>query len=285
VKNAFTVRRLAPGSYLVNDQFEVIRGREGMIGTNGVLWYWRERGTFNNHYADTLKAALHDLQAHLDATARKSAVAAELGRLGGAATSTAKAAAARANGAKGGRPRKSALCVCGHARNRHPELGPCMAYAHSARECECDQFQATAVKSAAPDADGLGLQQQPTLTACGPTCVAMIVGVPVAEVLDRLPATRNARRAITRAGVDNTNLAEVLRLLRPYGFTLGRRLSLAQTLPPVALLRLRLKHHRNWHWAVWKDGQVFDPATGTRRSTLVFAEYHDVTHYEVEVTR
>jgi hypothetical protein len=305
MKNAFTVRRLSPGHYLVNDQFEVNRGHDGSLYSrrSDIHWYWRVRDTFQNSQPfGTLAEALHDLQAHLDATARKSAVAAELGRLGGAATSTAKAAAARTNGAKGGRPRKAttsddrSLGTYGRGtrlstaytlgRDGKPCPKFCAEPTSNARQAwkrGHDEFVAAQKK--VPQADGGGLQQQPTRTSCGPTCVAMIVGVPVADVLDSLPAARHGHRAISRADSHNTNLAELLRLLKPYGVTLGRRLSLAQTLPPVALLRLRSKHRRNWHWAVWKDGQVFDPATGTRRSTLVFAEYHDVTHYEVEVTR
>lgn len=37
------VVRLAPGSYLVGNRYEVNRTREGAVHTSGVAWYWRDR--------------------------------------------------------------------------------------------------------------------------------------------------------------------------------------------------------------------------------------------------
>jgi hypothetical protein len=71
---------------------------------------------------------------------KKNPNAVALGRRGGKSVSTRKADASRENGKKGGRPPMDQLCACGHKRNTHPGGGPCMAYAASPRECQCNQF-------------------------------------------------------------------------------------------------------------------------------------------------
>ncbi len=106
------------------------------------------------------------------------------------------------------------------------------------------------------------LQEQPTKTSCGPTCVAMLAGVPVADVLRKVKAVRSqARRKKTNHG---TNVAEIIRLLQPYGMTLGRRLRGERT-PRTGqfLLRIEKRAGRRWHWAVLSDGWVYDPIMDT----------------------
>lgn len=118
------------------------------------------------------------------------------------------------------------------------------------------------------------LQRQPTRTSCGPTCVAMLVGVPVMEILAQLPGVRKIPRKR-----HSTGMAELIRLLQPYGLTLGRRMRFT-SLPLSGTVLLRIgKPGCNWHWAIWHDGTVYSPS---QTAPYPFSAFSDVSWYAVE---
>lgn len=123
------------------------------------------------------------------------------------------------------------------------------------------------------------LQQQPTKTSCGPTCVAMLARVPVSEVLAQVKLVRTAKRA--RKRTHNTNVGELARLLKAWGLVMGRRITKEPT--PVtgrAVLRIERSKGANWHWAVLVDGTIYDPA---RPAPIPRAdEWRKLSWYEVE---
>lgn len=123
------------------------------------------------------------------------------------------------------------------------------------------------------------LQQQPTKTSCGPTCVAMLAGVPVSEVLAQVKLARRGKRQ--RKRTHSTNVGEVVRLLNAWNLVLGRRITKEPT--PVsgrAILRIDKSKGRNWHWAVLVDGVIYDPV----RSAPIprSAELRNLSWYQVE---
>lgn len=123
------------------------------------------------------------------------------------------------------------------------------------------------------------LQQQPSRTSCGPTCVAMLAGVPVSEVLARLRSVRKPARQHKRT--HSTNTGELARLLAVYGFSLGRRIR-SEAAPESGrfILRIgRVSGRGRWHWAVLADGEVLDPG---RFDVGVVGDYDRVSFYEVE---
>lgn len=121
------------------------------------------------------------------------------------------------------------------------------------------------------------LQQQPTRTSCGPTSVAMILGVPVQDVLTEVA---RVRRRKVRSGNHRTNLGELSRLLAAHGFEVGRRIRHEE--PPSAgtfLLRIDHERGRGWHWSVYHNGVVFDPC---RFDTGELGDYRTpISWYEV----
>lgn len=119
------------------------------------------------------------------------------------------------------------------------------------------------------------VQTQPTHTSCGPTVVAMIVGVPVETVLAALPAVR--KRSKRSHG---TNYGELLRLLAPYGYRLGRRLHDLLPETGMAILRVAKPRSGNWHWLLLADGVVYDSAEGATIPLDSFSRDH-VSWYEV----
>lgn len=107
----------------------------------------------------------------------------------------------------------------------------------------------------------------------------MLAGVPVATILATLPTVRKPARA--RKRTHQTNMGELIRLMKPYGLSLGRR---QRTPPPQAgmvLLRIQADRGRNWHWAVLSNGTVYDPADLTARTIAAYPAAQ-LSWYEVE---
>lgn len=106
----------------------------------------------------------------------------------------------------------------------------------------------------------------------------MLAGVPVQAVLARLRSVRQGARVGKRT--HGTNVGELLRLLRPHGLTLGRRMR-HDPLPSPGLVVLRIERGpgRNWHWAVCQDGWVYDPS---ERETYPFTALTQFSWYAVE---
>lgn len=128
-------------------------------------------------------------------------------------------------------------------------------------------------------------QVQPTTMSCGPTCVAMLAGVPVATVLADLPHVRwTARRLQLRTGA--TNVGELRRLLRPHGWRLGRRTPHLPAAGATAILRLPNGTRTGWHWVLWHNGLVHDPSRGGPVAVIAIQGWlgwmHGVSHYPLQ---
>lgn len=104
-------------------------------------------------------------------------------------------------------------------------------------------------------------QQQPSKLSCGQTCVAMILGVPVAEIIKELSDERA------------TTADELLRVLRPRHWyarsTAGSR-ALVRGAPTVAsgVALCRVKwgidpKDKRAHWVLWTGAKFLDPLSTT----------------------
>jgi hypothetical protein len=114
----------------------------------------------------------------------------------------------------------------------------------------------------------LTLQRQPTRTSCGPTTVAMLADVPVADVLALQPAVRlTATRRRLRC--HRTNVGELARLLDAYGLRLGPRA--AFTTSRLQVIRVDRAVGRGWHWAAADGTWVYDSCLD---EPVFIAEYH-----------
>lgn len=123
---------------------------------------------------------------------------------------------------------------------------------------------------------------QPTKTSCGPTCVAILAGVPVDDVLALLPDTRLGAR--TRRKDHRANVGEMARLLRRYRMTIDRRLPGWPPLFATALLRVQHPKGTNWHWVITAGQHVYDPAAGGQEERSAFvarATGRPVSFYEI----
>lgn len=113
-------------------------------------------------------------------------------------------------------------------------------------------------------------QAQPTDRSCGQTCVAMILGLRAAEVVelvgDRATWPRDLATYLAARGC-----AVGERLVRLYG-----------AVPPVPLAILRVvweeRGRRVGHWVVWCEGRVLDPSD-QRVRTFDCLRYGRVTSY------
>lgn len=127
-------------------------------------------------------------------------------------------------------------------------------------------------------------QKQPSRRSCGPTSVAILAGVPVADVLAMLPSVREGRRAGKRT--HGTNVGELRRLLARHGWTMGPR---RQGRPPAHLVAIVRVVHRpgvnsSWHWTAARGGIVYDPAyTGPMEAPRYFSpiDRARVSHYVI----
>jgi hypothetical protein len=135
---------------------------------------------------------------------------------------------------------------------------------------------------------------QPTKTSCGPTCVAMITGMPFDLVLNVLKASRIKDRGNARG----TNIAEMTRMLGAFGWDVDRRLELktdedcVSALFAFGLLRVhRLRksgkgHRTGWHWCVIANGVIHDPLMLDSMDAITwFPEAKDHKIYYYAVTR
>ncbi len=141
-------------------------------------------------------------------------------------------------------------------------------------------------------------QMQPTSTSCGPACVAMLVGVAVADVLAEFPKRFSAAKLKKlqrgqRITHNKTNVSEMWRLLKGYGRTMAPRaqdIGWAPDENPFGLLRVHQRmasgHYRSeWHWLVLADHKVHDPcASGPMSELQWFTDHNDdkIVFYGVE---
>lgn len=102
-------------------------------------------------------------------------------------------------------------------------------------------------------------QRQPTPTSCGPTCVAMLTGQEVKEILVRLPGVRTPARDHIRT--HKTNYGEIQRLLECSSVRLySREPGWPSVGTRAALLRIAHPYRHGWHWVVQCGDHVYDPA-------------------------
>ena len=140
-------------------------------------------------------------------------------------------------------------------------------------------------------------QMQPTSTSCGPACVAMLAGIPVADVMAEFPKRFSAAKLKKllrgqKITTNKTNVSEMWRLLKGYGLSMGPRRDVGWPPDenPRGLLRVHAcmasGHFRaEWHWLVIADGHVHDPcASGPMRELAWFNEHtrEKILFYEVE---
>ena len=98
-------------------------------------------------------------------------------------------------------------------------------------------------------------QRQPTKTSCGPTVVAILLGLRAEMIIRRLWKVRTAARR--KLQTERTNVGELRRLLGHAGLTLGKR---TRNVPRVAIVRVDHAVGRGWHWSLKSDRWIFDPA-------------------------
>jgi hypothetical protein len=103
---------------------------------------------------------------------------------------------------------------------------------------------------------------------CGQHCVAMMAGVDVADV-------------IAKFGTSSTTPVQLLSMAKAFG--LRQQSSLWEInrdgeMPSTAILKLRKKGRRNFHWACVIDGVIHDPS---QSKTGVLANRHEVVAFMV----
>ena len=92
---------------------------------------------------------------------------------------------------------------------------------------------------------------EPTDLQCGQAVLAMLTGIPAAEICSSLDNDRE------------TDLKEMKNFLRSNGFNISDKRMQAKSkdeLPPIALLSLETP--RCWHWSLYADGIFYDPEHG-----------------------
>jgi hypothetical protein len=115
---------------------------------------------------------------------------------------------------------------------------------------------------------------QPTDDTCGQTCVAMIVGVTVDEVVQAMgwntaTSWQDCRRALAKFGI-KTGGGD-----RPFP-TVWRRGPREHKLPPYSIVEVRdAPRPKTWgHVVVLRDGIVYDPLYGCGIPILGYARGH-----------
>lgn len=94
------------------------------------------------------------------------------------------------------------------------------------------------------------LKQPKRSKTCGQHCVAMLAGVPVADV-------------ISRFGSGATSQAKILEIAKAFGLRQGSRLWVLNrdgVLPKTGLLKMRKARRKYFHWACVIDGILHDPS-------------------------
>lgn len=125
-------------------------------------------------------------------------------------------------------------------------------------------------------------QRQPSRNSCGPASIAILVDTSVEEILARLPSVRVSAHRQRLKG-HWTNIGEARRLLASFNLTLSARRP-GRPQCRQDLLRIDKRVGRNWHFAAFVEGMVYDPAFDapmslTRR--LLGVHPGRVSHYEV----
>ena len=96
-------------------------------------------------------------------------------------------------------------------------------------------------------------QQQPSKNSCGQTCIAMLLGIPVADVIKEVPDTR---------GTIARQLAFYL-IARGYNVPKRCQFYVSEgSLGETALCRVRWgddPKDRRAHWVLWAEGKFWDP--------------------------
>lgn len=88
---------------------------------------------------------------------------------------------------------------------------------------------------------------------CGQTCVAMLLGIPLNDVL-------------TEMGKDGvTTTRDLVTILQSHGFeTSERRMRVTKStkLPDICILSMKIEGQSNWHWVLYVQGKYLDPDAG-----------------------
>lgn len=88
---------------------------------------------------------------------------------------------------------------------------------------------------------------------CGQTCVAMLLGIPLNDVINE----------IGKEGVTTTK--DLVTILHTHGFeTSGRRERIGKStkLPDTCILSMKIEGQSNWHWVLYVNGKYLDPDEG-----------------------
>jgi hypothetical protein len=82
-----------------------------------------------------------------------------------------------------------------------------------------------------------------------------------------------------------TTTKEIVKVLDSCGIKSDNKLKLVKSdrlVPNVAILKLKHKNHSNWHWVVFNNGLIYDPATGIFHSKelhLNYSKYVRISSY------
>lgn len=125
-----------------------------------------------------------------------------------------------------------------------------------------------------PFTDALKLQAQPTENTCGQTCVAMLAGIPVDDVVRVM-------------GDSGTHLYELRYQLDKYSIVTSKKCTARAPEAPnyVALVGREMiyAHRLVKHWSIWHphDGVLYDPAHGNVQELKV-CTFEVAKFYRVE---
>lgn len=113
----------------------------------------------------------------------------------------------------------------------------------------------------------LYLQQPKQSKLCGQTCLAMITGKPVEDIIELIG---------TKKG---TSTKRILNSLSILGFNHSGRLipRRTQPLPSLAICKIRREWNKsgNWHWVVLCNGMIYDPDPVTLDKTYNITSVED----------
>jgi len=88
---------------------------------------------------------------------------------------------------------------------------------------------------------------------CGQTCVAMLLGIPLNEVINEM-------------GKDGaTTTKDLVTILQAHGFeTSNRRERIGKSteFPDVCILSMKIEGQSNWHWVLYVSSKYLDPDKG-----------------------
>ena len=100
------------------------------------------------------------------------------------------------------------------------------------------------------------VKQPPGTPYCGQACVAMVLGLNLAQAVELVGTHRKS----------GTTILELAPVLRAHGVECSARLfriSERRGLPPRAIVRMRSKKKKGWgHWVLRWDGDIYCPVEG-----------------------